>query len=108
MLAVPGNADSQKSSGTNSLIKQGAKLVTCAEDILEELNLSPVKPKLAVNHTLTQEEDKILSLLESEPLQVETLLEESGLSAPETASLLSLLEVKGYVRELPGKFFAKK
>ncbi len=116
VFAVPGNADSARSGGTNNLLKQGAKLASSAEDILEELRLkmhhaSPARPVLkkatAEAKNLSENEKKILSLLDNETLQADVLIEQSGLSAGETMTALTFLEMKGLVKELPGKNFSK-
>ncbi|PIU40756.1 MAG: DNA-protecting protein DprA [Candidatus Omnitrophica bacterium CG07_land_8_20_14_0_80_50_8] len=115
VFAVPGNADSERSNGTHALIKQGAKLVTEASDILNELEMNfenqtqtPqtfLKEKRSFN--LSPLEEKIFSLLECEPLLIDTLIEQSGLAVQQTISILSMLEMKGAVKELPGKYFAR-
>ena len=115
VFAVPGNADSERSNGTNALLKQGAKLVTSAADILEELSITdrnraqaPQKflaGRKALN--LNQEEERLFSLLDSEPLHIDTLIEQSGLAPNRTISSLSGLQIKGAVKELPGKNFVR-
>lgn len=111
VFAVPGNADSAKSSGANALLKQGAKLVTCAADILDELGIKArartVTEKKKVQSGLSAEEKRLFSLLDSEPVGVEELIEKSGLDARKAASTLSMLEIKKYVRQVPGKYFIK-
>ena len=113
VFAVPGNADSLRSGGTNALIKQGAKMVTSAHDILEELNMgrpsrngASAKQRSVAHLQLTKEENKILSALEAEPLHVDDLIEESGLKAGQAISVLSAMEIKGVIKQLPGKYFA--
>ena len=115
VFAVPGNADSERSNGTNALLKQGAKLVTSASDILEELritdeNRTQAPKRLLADRkalTLNPEEEKIFSLLDSEPLPIDVLIEQSGLAPNRTISSLSGLQIKGVVKELPGKNFVR-
>jgi len=115
VFAVPGNADSGRSIGTHALIKQGAKLVTEASDILEELDMSFERPAQGSKKTQTKrrsfdldaEEQKLFSLLEGEPLPVDVLIELSGLAPQRTISRLSTLQIKGAVKELPGKYFTR-
>jgi DNA processing protein len=109
VFAVPGNADSHGSKGTNNLLKQGAKLVTCAADILEELKvvLDKPKPQARAVENLSPQENKLLSLLQNDNLDVETLIEESGLEARQVISSLSLMEIKGLVKALPGKNYGR-
>ncbi len=137
VFAVPGNVDSARSGGTNSLLKQGAKFAMSAEDILEELNIKrgsmPARgekregrePELAARRArgvplprptcreqelaanLSEEENNILSLINSEPAHVDSLIEHSGASASKTIAALSLLEIKGFLKQLPGKHYVK-
>ncbi len=112
VFAVPGNADSKHSSGTNALIKQGAKLITCAEDILEELELkNPTNTckndSSDVKVSMNEEENRLFSLLNNEPLNIDTLIEQSGTAPGKTISNLSGLQLKGIVKELPGKNFTR-
>lgn len=107
VYAVPGNVDSEYSRGTNHLIRQGARAALCAEDILEELKIerrSVVRPM----PRLEGDEEKIFSLVDHEPIAVDELVEKSRLSAARAVSALSLLEIKGYVSERPGKYYVRK
>ncbi len=114
VFAVPGNINSPYSQGTNRLIKQGAKLVEDAQDILEELDLSPLgeikkreesaKGKLS----LSLEEEKILDLLGGQPSHIDLLVQKSSLPASRVAEVLMRLEIKGLVRQLAGQQFVKE
>lgn len=111
VFAVPGNVDTFASRGCNLLIKEGATLVECAEDILEALNLStvalkeapPDQPPLPI--PLTPEAERVLTLLGPAQKHVDAITAESGLSASQVLSALTLLEMKGAVRRLPGNFY---
>ena len=115
VLALPGNADSERSSGTNSLLKQGAKLVTSAADVLEELHMVNGKTAASPKETpgkkkplnLNSEEERLFSLLQNEPLPMDTLIEESGIPVNLAIGHISRLQMKGYVKELPGKNFVR-
>lgn len=117
VFAVPGNADSARSQGTNALLKQGAKFVTSAEDILEELGIKGgCHPRVSGDQSEqgfdsrfrgNDAEAKILALLDGEPLHADALIEESGLPAKSALSALSMMEIKGWVKQLPGKNFIK-
>ncbi|MBI4432817.1 MAG: DNA-protecting protein DprA [Candidatus Omnitrophica bacterium] len=110
VFAVPGNIDSSRSLGTNALLKQGAKMVTSVADILSDLGLE-AKTQNGENRlknlALGKEENKILDLLDAEALQMDGIISETGFTVSETASFLALLELKGLVKELPGKRFSK-
>jgi DNA processing protein len=104
----------------NQLIKQGAKLVTSAEDVIEEL-LTPIRAALVQVETLESEqrnllaadglnatEKKIYELLSTEaPRPIDDLVETTGLNSSEVLATLFVLEMKGIIRQLPGKQFAK-
>ncbi|HKV04017.1 MAG TPA: DNA-processing protein DprA [Candidatus Acidoferrales bacterium] len=120
VFGVPGNATQPSSFGPNQLIKQGAKLVTGWEDVVEELP-TPVRAELMPVESASQEERaalveqglaplerplyELLSLDESR--HVDELVERSGLSSSEVLAALFDLELKGVVRQLPGKQFLK-
>lgn len=120
VFGVPGNATQPSSFGPNQLIKQGAKLVTSWEDVVEELP-TPVRAELLPIETASTEERAALvqqSLAPNErPLyellgtdearHVDDLVETSGLTSSEVLAALFDLELKGVVRQLPGKQFLK-
>jgi DNA processing protein len=120
VYGVPGNATQPSSFGPNQLIKQGAKLVTGWEDVVEELP-TPVRAELVAVETATSEERTLLlegSLAPTErsiyellsldaARHVDELVENSGLSSSEVLAALFDLEMKGAVRQLPGKQFLK-
>jgi len=120
VFGVPGNATQPSSFGPNQLIKQGAKLVTGWEDVVEELptpvraELLPVEAASTEERAALVEENlapgerplyELLSLDESR--HVDDLVELSGLSSSEVLAALFDLELKGVVRQLPGKQFLK-
>lgn len=109
VFAVPGSVRSFKSMGTHSLIKQGAKLVEHADDIVEELNIAeeacPGHTGVASTVGLTPAEQKVLDKLSTYPIHIDKLVRELSLSAGEVSGLLLQLELKGLVTQSPGKFF---
>ena len=105
VFAVPGNVNSPSSRGTNRLIQKGeAKLIVKAEDVLEELNLSMVFEHTAAQQALpeTAEEAALFEYLSGEPVHVDALSRATGLSSQEVSSTLTLLELKGIVRQVGG------
>jgi DNA processing protein len=115
VFAVPGSVESFKSSGTHRLIKQGAKLVEHAGDILEEFPfLSPegsLTSKEAVDRppepALPEEQKKVWKALSHDPLHVDHISRETRVAAGPLLSLLLEMELKGVVKQLPGKLFVK-
>ncbi|MCP4360794.1 MAG: DNA-protecting protein DprA [Chloroflexi bacterium] len=104
VFAVPGNITSPASAGPNRLIQDGAKLVTRVEDILEELNIHMVAEHTAVQMALpeTAEEAALYAHLTGQPVHVDDLSRESGLPSSLVNSTLTIMELKGMVRQVGG------
>ncbi|MBW4054250.1 MAG: DNA-protecting protein DprA [Proteobacteria bacterium] len=113
VFAVPGNISFATSRGCNSLIKQGAKLVDCVEDILEELPAggrasaeAPLFSPPPRNFALTPKEAAIYELLARSPLHIDDIITQTELTAGEVSSMLLHLELKGAITPLPGTHYA--
>lgn len=104
VFAVPGSIFSPTSVGPNKLIKMGAKAVTSVEDILETLNLVHAADFIQNKKTIpaTPEEEKILENLSAEPTHVDKIIFASGLDAARVGAILTLMEMKGMVKNLGG------
>ncbi len=112
VFAVPGNVNSPNSVGTNELIRQGATLVTSAEDILEELGPQLRLPfasevNAARPENLTEPERKIFDLLSNEPRHIDAIAAAAGESTASVLSVLLGLELKNAVKQLAGKMFVR-
>ncbi len=112
VFAVPGNVSSERSQGTNWLIKNGASLITRAEDILDELqgflSAEDSQQKKEKAHALSEREQKLYQLLSaSEAAHIDWIARESELSTSQALSLLLDLELKGLVKQLSGKNFIR-
>lgn len=111
VFAVPGNINSMNSSGTNRLIRDGAKLVTNAGDILDELQIShgesnyPYVKKLFQQATMGKEELTISRRLLDGPSHIDAIARDCGISSQLAGSVLVMLELSGFVEQLPGKFY---
>jgi DNA processing protein len=113
VFAVPGNITFASCRGSNRLIKQGAKLVDCVEDILEELPGLLMGPAtLAADavptrtFALTPKEAAIYETLARSPLHIDDIIARTELTAGEVSSMLLHLELKGAVTPLPGTHYA--
>jgi DNA processing protein len=119
VFAVPGRIDMPNSRGTHSLIKHGAKLVEGIEDILAEfpqaIHDSAIRQRLAPEPAsgsqspsdLSAEEARVLALIQSEELHIDALIQASQLPTHVVASILVTLELRGLIRQFPGKFFVR-
>lgn len=125
VFALPGKVDSPNSSGTNDLIKQGAKLCSCVDDILEEFDtflVAAQKNKKRPSGALetcsagrlfaeagaeTGEESRLFGLLKNEPICMDELVEKSDMDIVKLSDILLRLVMKRLVKQLPGKQFAR-
>ena len=117
VFAVPGNVNSAKSSGTNSLIKEGAKLAVDVRDILEELKgfldageidraVSGGKTA-ALRPKLESDEKIIFGVLNEEPKNIDEITEITNLPASRVSKALLKMELKKVVRAVPGENFIR-
>jgi len=106
VFAIPGSIFSKNSIGTNNLIKSGAKMVTTVDDILEELNLTELKTekRIGKEENLTEEEKIILKIIEKEPIHTDKICKISKMAAGQVLSIVSVLEIKGIIKNIGGKF----
>ena len=113
VFAVPGEAGASRSRGAHRLIRQGAKLVETVNDIIEEIApqlgkrggeiVQPRRRTLPENAGAATR--KVFALLEGNSLQVDEVIEQSGLPAPEVLQILLDLELQGFVCQTPGKIY---
>ncbi len=125
VYGVPGNVTNQRAAAPNLLIKQGAKLVETWEDVVEELPMpvrgeilerlaaaeaegQAVQKELPLADNLSATESKVFGILKAdEAMHVDQLVEALGLSPGEVLTALFELEMKGIIRQLPGKNFLR-
>ena len=120
VYGVPGNVTEPVSFAPNQLIKQGAKLVSGWEDVVEELptevraELFPVEATTQEERAslfeanLTPVEKRLFDLIRiEEPIHVDELVESTGLSSSETLATLCEMEMRGIIRQMPGKQFIR-
>lgn len=102
VFAVPGPIYAETSQGPHNLIKMGAKILTQAEDILEDLNLKTLPEQKEIQTTLLNSplEQTILDLLSFDPLGINAIIKLSGLTAAQVSSAMIFLEMKGKVRNV--------
>jgi len=111
VFAVPGNINSSNSLGTNKLIKDGAKIVTNAGDILDELKISHsannnlCRERKLPEGFLGSDEKSIAQRLQNGPAHIDMIARDCGISVQIAGSVLVMLELSGFVEQLPGKYY---
>lgn len=108
VFAVPGNIFSNNSKGTNSLIKNGAKLVENIEDILQEfsnLNLSWVTEKADKKNDVSNENSDILALIDENGKTIDEMIELSNKKANDILSEITILELRGLIYHINGYYY---
>ena len=113
VFAVPGSINFSASSGTNQLIRDGATLVTSADEITEEFEFLFPMPKQSDNKAqkLTpnlEGNEELLYNLITEPISIDDLTDKSDVSIEKVTTALLMLELKGLIRMLPGKIYDRK
>ena len=117
VYAVPGKVDSPTSKGVHGLIKQGAKLVSCVEDILEDIHpqllqeahgnvVPPGTPEIkepAALESLSESEQQIYGFIGDRPVHIDELIDRCGTDALRVTVVLSCLELKHFIKQLPRK-----
>ena len=112
VFAVPGEAGASRSRGSHRLIRQGAKLVETVEDIIEEIapqlsrrgDAAPASAR-SLPENSGPAARQIFALLKETSLQVDQVIEQSGLPAPQVLQVLLDLELQGFVCQTPGKIY---
>ncbi len=113
VFAVPGSVHSFKSTGCHFLIKQGAKLVENADDVLDELGLNYTYAAKRDSYTepalppLEDKEKKVYDLIGDYPVHIDDIVREGNLEPGTASAVLMRMELKGIVRQLPGKLFVR-
>jgi len=109
VFVVPGSVLSAASAGCNRLLRDGARPVTCAADILEDLNLGQRREQTAVQQVLpaSDEERRVLALLTGEPQHIDELAVAAGLPITQGSVLLSMMELKGMVRNVGAQHYVR-
>jgi len=105
VLAVPGSVFSSNSKGTNRLIRQGAMPVTSSEDVLEALGFEKEveeEKQARLFEDISPEEKKVIALLR-EPIPRDDLMRAMKMPIPSANSLLSVMEIKGLIKEEYGE-----
>lgn len=108
VFAIPGNIFSRTSLGTNRLIKDGAIPVTSADEVLEYLGIKYTKKEREAKKIILDDQEAIVwEALSFEPTYLDTIAEKTLQPTSVILKALLSLEIKGYVKQLPGMSFVK-
>ncbi len=107
VFAIPGSIHSPLSKGGHALIKQGAKLVESANDILDELKWASAQPAAVTGQDAASAPCPLLDSLGFEPVSIDALTETSGLTSDSVCAMLLQLELEGRVASLPGGLYQR-
>jgi DNA processing protein len=115
VFAVPGSINSFKSTGAHFLIKQGAKLVENADDILDELGFNDrpllqggvLRGRSESPSDMTEPERKVYEILGDYPMHIDEIVRLGEMGAGEVSSILMGMELKGLAKQLIGKMFVR-
>ncbi|MFZ6816047.1 DNA-processing protein DprA [Undibacterium sp. Rencai35W] len=111
VFAIPGSIHSPLAKGCHQLIKQGAKLVDTAQDILDELRFLPLMRPVAASSKqmtsaslaeITSADQRLLDAIGYDPVHVDHLVERVGIDVAELSGVLLTLELDGHIEQLPG------
>lgn len=110
VFSIPGNINCAVSKGTNKLIKEGAKPVTCVEDILEEFNINKKRNENTNRYTdLSDSERAILEIVEKkQPIHIDLIGSLLDFDASTVNSIVTILEIKDVLEQLPGRIIILK
>jgi len=109
VFAVPGQITSPMSGAPHFLLKKGAKLALSVKDILDELNLQlgVDKEKLDKIMPETPEEEKLSEIIVNEPMHLDEIVRISGLNVADISARLTIMELKGIVKNIGGGVYKK-
>ena len=106
LFCLPGNAGNKSSSGSNDLIKNGAKLVTNINDIL---NVIVKKPKEEIKEAeISSEYKKVYDILTNTPMHINEICKKANTPMAEVNQIITMLEIDGLIRALPNNEFIKR
>lgn len=107
VFCIPSNLDRTKGIGTNNLIKEGASLITCTNDILEELNLEKIQENNERKIIIPPEYINIYNAIESEATNINVICKKLKTDISQINASLMLMELEGYIKSLPGNYYEK-
>lgn len=107
VFCIPSNLDRKNGIGTNNLIKDGATLVTCIDDILQGLNLEKIEHKVEPKIIIPKEYIDIYEAIEDEDTNINIICKKLKTDISQINASLMLMELEGYIKSLPGNYYRK-
>jgi len=110
VCAVPGSIYSKVSFGSNNLLKMGARVVTSADDVLDELNIEATSKEIKARKIIpdNKEEEILLQVLSDEPLPIDKIINKTKLDTAKVSATLTMMEMKGKVRNVGAASYVLK
>ena len=106
VFALPGPINLPTCAGTNKLLREGAKVVLCIEDILQEFNLKELKGKEKIEMNLDKlsgDEKTVIDLILAEPAHIDKIIQTTKLKPNVVSAVLTGLELKGFIKNTGGQ-----
>lgn len=111
IFCIPHSLEQKEGIGTNRQIKNGAKLITTPEEIIEELNIKTEKikeeEKVIEITNVPEEYLPVYKCISEKPINVDELCKKTKLEISNVNFILTMLELEGYIEQLPGKYFIR-
>lgn len=109
VFVVPGSVLSDNSAGCHRLLRDGARLITSADDVLDDLKIGVRREQEAVQQALplTDGERRLLNHISADPQHVDEILAAASLSAADGLGLITMLELKGMIRDAGARHFVR-
>lgn len=109
VFIVPGSVLSDNSAGCHRMLRDGARLVTCADDVLDDLRIGQRKDQAAVQQALplTDGERRMLNHINADPQHIDEIIAAANVPVSEGLALISMLELKGIVRDAGARHFVR-
>ena len=108
VFCIPNSLENNKGVGTNELLKKGALLATCIDDILNKCNIPKIKVDITGNSKYIKKEyQKIYNLIEEEPTNINDISKKLKLNISEIATKLLFMEMEGIIKKVAGNSYIR-
>lgn len=107
VFCIPSNIDLKTGVGTNKLIQEGAKLVISSEDILQEFNILSESTEILKEITVEEEYKEIYDEISYMPTNINIIAKKCSLSISKVTQKLLIMEIKGYIKSMPGNEYVR-